>query len=63
MNSESKENRPGPQSAPENNLPPVGEQVWVQCGDYRTLAFRDRDGSWRAVATNEKLTVTKVLGQ
>jgi hypothetical protein len=42
-------------------LPPVGQSVWVKCGDYRTLAYLDRGGVWRSVANGEALNVTKVL--
>ena len=45
-----------------NGLEPVGQPVWVECGDYRTLAYRDAKGVWRSVAKNEELKVTKVLG-
>jgi hypothetical protein len=40
----------------------VGEVVWVECGSYRTLAYRDAKGAWRTVAKNEEVKVTRVLG-
>lgn len=50
-----------PTSQPE--LPPVGEPVWVECGTYRTLAYRDEHGVWRTVAKKEPIKVTKILGR
>jgi hypothetical protein len=47
--------------SPNFTLESIEEYVWVQCGNYRTLAFLDQKGVWRAVATNEELKVTKVL--
>ena len=62
MHSEERENLPcGSGQAPEK-LPPVGEAVWVECGGYRTLAYRDAKGTWRTVAKNEEVKVTRVLG-
>jgi hypothetical protein len=37
-------------------LPAVGQPVWVQCGGYRTMAYRDQDGKWRKLADGKKLT-------
>jgi hypothetical protein len=37
------------------SLPAVGEPVWVQCGGYRTMAYRDDKGRWKTVAKGEEL--------
>ena len=43
-------------------LPPVGQQVWVQCEGFRTLAYRDAHGKWKTVAKGEELSgLVKVL--
>lgn len=39
----------------DDKLPPVGEPVWVQCDRFRTLAFRDKNGKWRALVTEKEL--------
>ena len=62
MNSEENENLQGASGQARENLPPVGEAVWVECGGYRTLAYRDPKGVWRTVAKNEEVQVTRVLG-
>jgi hypothetical protein len=49
-------------TAGNEQIPLVREQVWVQCGDYRTLAYLDEKGVWRTVAKGEEIKVTKVLG-
>jgi len=44
------------------SLPPPGEQVWVQCEGFRTLAYRDTKGKWKTVAKGEELKgAVKVL--
>ena len=35
-------------------LPPVGEAVWVQCGSYRTMAYRDAKGVWRNLGSDKE---------
>lgn len=40
----------------------VGEPVWVQCEDFRCLAYLTHRGEWRAYSDNAKLPDTvKVL--
>ncbi|HKI68721.1 MAG TPA: hypothetical protein VKA67_03975 [Verrucomicrobiae bacterium] len=39
----------------DNNLPPVGEPVWVQCDRFRTLAFLDENGRWKALVSEKEL--------
>ena len=49
-------------SEEKGSLPPPGEQVWVQCEGFRTLAYRDANGKWKTVAKGEELKgVVKVL--
>ena len=44
------------------SLPSPGEQVWVQCEGFRTLAYLDAKGRWKTVAKSEELKgVVKVL--
>ena len=31
----------------ENDLPPVGEEVLVQCSSFKCMAYRDGEGKWR----------------
>lgn len=62
MSPEEKADSQGEAGKPRENLPPVGEAVWVECGGYRTLAYRDLKGVWRTVAKNEEVQVTRVLG-
>ncbi len=46
------------------HLPRVGEQVVVQCEGFRCLAYRDKDGKWRAAQGGQELPkVIKVLQQ
>jgi hypothetical protein len=40
----------------ENDLPPVGELVLVQCDHYRCLAFRDKHGKWRSPFSKMELS-------
>jgi hypothetical protein len=63
MSSEAADTPGGGEALSSGEPPAVGEHVWVECGPYRTLAYRDQDGFWRAVATNEPVTVTKILGR
>jgi len=43
-------------------LPPVGENVLVQCRDFRCLAYRAADGKWRTVYSNQELKdIVKIL--
>jgi hypothetical protein len=62
MSSNEQADSRGDASERSEGMPRVGEQVWVECGDYRTLAYRDAKGVWRTVSKNEKINVTKVLG-
>jgi hypothetical protein len=62
MHSEERENSHRESGQSQEKLPPVGEVVWVECGSYRTLAYRDAKGAWRTVAKNEEVKVTRVLG-
>jgi hypothetical protein len=52
----------GDAGAGNEKVPVVGEPVWVQCGNYRTLAYLDEKGVWRTVAKGEEVKVTRVLG-
>jgi hypothetical protein len=36
-----------PNDPQNDSLPPIGEQVLVQAGGFRCLAFRHQDGKWR----------------
>ncbi len=31
----------------ENDLPPVGQEVLVQCSSFKCMAYRDSEGKWR----------------
>lgn len=35
--------------------PGVGEPMWVKCGGFRTMAYRDEDGTWRLFSNGKKL--------
>ena len=37
-------------------LPPIGHAVWVKCEGHRTLAYRDSEGVWRALADGKEVT-------
>jgi len=63
MSSETTGTPLGGEPSPSQELPPAGEPVWVECGTYRTLAYRDAKGVWKSVAKNEPLEVTKILGK
>lgn len=62
MSSDEQADSRGSASEGSEKIPLVGEPVWVECGDYRTLAYRDVKGIWRTVAKNEEIKVTRVLG-
>jgi hypothetical protein len=62
MNSQEKKHSAGEADAGGETPPPIGHPVWVKCGDYRTLAYRDEKGTWRTVAKREEVKMTKVLG-
>lgn len=62
MNSDENKDSTGSAENATEKLPPIGEPVWVQCGTFRTLAYRDEKGIWRTVATKQEVKVTKVLG-
>jgi hypothetical protein len=36
-------------------LAPFGEKVWVQCENYRTMAYRDEGGVWRSAGTGKEV--------
>jgi hypothetical protein len=36
-------------------LPPLGDAVWVQCKRYTTIAYRDRKGVWRSLGRGKRL--------
>lgn len=63
MSSEAAETPMGREPISQSQLPPVGEPVWVECGTYRTLAYRDEKGVWRTVAKREPVEATRILGQ
>ena len=63
MSSEAAETPMGGEPMSQSDLPPVGEPVWVECGSYRTLAYRDEHGVWRTVAKKEPVKVTRILGR
>jgi len=39
----------------ETVLPPVGQEVLVQCPGFRCLAYRDGEGKWRGVFDKREL--------
>jgi len=62
MSSDEQADSKGNGSEDTENMPHAGQPVWVECGDHRTLAYRDAEGIWRTVAKNEEIKVTRVLG-
>jgi hypothetical protein len=36
-------------------MPPVGEHVVVRCPEFSCLGYRDDNGTWKSVFTNETL--------
>jgi hypothetical protein len=47
-----KPNEPDRKSQP---LPPAGEHVVVHCSKFSCLGYRDKNGTWKNVFTNEAL--------
>jgi hypothetical protein len=44
------------QAKGENQMTPRrGSLLWVQCADYRCLAFMDASGKWISVATGKEV--------
>ena len=52
------------EEAVQEQLPPIGEPVWVQCDGFRCLAYLDTKGAWRTFYDDSKLSgILKVLNQ
>ena len=46
----------------EDELPPVGINVWVQYDGYRCLAYRTKDGKWlTAIGNKEVKNVIRIV--
>ena len=57
---ETNERLPGGNGGNEQ-LQPLGEDVWVHCDGYETIAYRDAKGVWRNLGNDRELKgITKV---
>jgi hypothetical protein len=53
----------GAKGGDDAELPAANQVVWVQCEGYRTLAYRDEQGTWKTFAGGRELEgPVKVLG-
>jgi CheY-like chemotaxis protein len=52
---ETRKTSSSPANGAQANLPPVGQNVLVQCERYRCLGFYGADGKWRSISTGAEL--------